>query len=606
MLVELRGRMERATPPVTVLVGGAVVAAPCVLAAALVSFVSAGPDRSLLASVAALAFAAAIAEHYPVPIEGVDTRGISLSAVVTVATVVLFGWAAAVLVAGVAAALQLLAGRPALRVGYNVCVFVCAAGAGGLLAGSAPTMDVRGIVVRVLLAGIGQYGVNVLLIAAILAASNRESFMHLLRESIAWSVVPVALMGSTALTLVILWERKPALSIALAGPLFALALYQRSTHHALNAMRLALTDPLTGLGNHRNFHERLQRELAVAETTGVPLALCLVDLDNFKEINDTFGHPLGDRVLAGAATRLRHGGEAFRLGGDEFAVLLPGSTEEAAVATAESIIERINALRVDDLPQTRASCGIAVFPSDGVARDDLLRLTDSALYWAKGHGKNRVKVYRPDALRIAQLERLAADPDFSARLRAAASLAEAVDARDAHAGAHSQRVGELAARIGARLGLADDEVELLRLAGHLHDVGKLAIPEEILRKTGPISESERIILERHPQIGFRMLESLGIGPVAEWVLHHHERWDGGGYPAGLAGEAIPLGARIIFACDAWDSMTSERTYRDALAPVAALAEFEARAGTQFDSHVVHALALELELVSVPDHAGELG
>jgi diguanylate cyclase (GGDEF)-like protein len=598
--------MERTTPPVAVVVGGAAATAPVVLTVAVVSFVRGTPGLHTLASVGALALAAALAEHYPVPIEGVDTRGISLSAVIIVATVVLFGWEAAVLVAAIAAALQVFSGRPPLRVGYNVCVFVCAAAAGGLLAESAQEMGTRGILLRVLLAGIGQYGVNVLLIAAILAYSAREPFMHLLRESIAWSVVPVALMGSTALMLVILWQRSPYLSIALAGPLFALVLYQRSTHHALNAMRLALTDPLTGLGNHRHFHERLQRELTVAEETGAPLALCLVDLDNFKEVNDVFGHPTGDTVLAGVATRLRHGGEAFRLGGDEFAVLLPGASEVAAVAAAESILERINALRVDDLPPTRASCGIAVFPSESVSRDDLLRLTDSALYWAKGHGKNRVRVYRPDAIRMAQLERLAHDPDFSARLRAAASLAEAVDARDAHAGAHSQRVGDLAARIGARLGCTPEEVELLRLAGHLHDVGKLAIPEEILRKTGPISESERIILERHPQIGFRMLESLGIGPVAEWVLHHHERWDGGGYPAGLAGQDIPLGARIIFACDAWDSMTSDRTYREALDPVAALAEFESRAGTQFDVHVVHALALELDLISVPDHAGELG
>ncbi|MDX6503988.1 MAG: hypothetical protein QOE29_1113 [Gaiellaceae bacterium] len=597
--------MERANPPVTVLVGSAVIAAPAVLVAATVSFVRSSPDQRVLISVLALALAAAIAEHYPVPIEGVDTRGISLSAVLIVGTVVLFGWAPAVLVAAVAAALQIVTGRPPLRVGYNVCVFVCAAGAGGTLAGSTHDMGIRGILMQILLAGIGQYGVNVLLIAAILASTTRESFMHLLRESIAWSVVPFTLMGSTALMLVVLWQRSPYLSIALAGPLFALALYQRSTHHALNAMRLALTDPLTGLGNHRHFHERLQRELTVAEETGSELALCMVDLDNFKEINDSFGHPSGDQVLAGVATRLRHGGEAFRLGGDEFAVLLPGMGEEGAVVIAESIIERINGLKVEDLPQTRASCGVAVFPTEGVSRDDLLRLTDSALYWAKGHGKNRVRVYRPDALRIAQLERLAADPDLTARLRAAASLAEAVDARDAHAGAHSQRVGDLAARIGARLGCAADEIELLRLAGHLHDVGKLAIPEEILRKTGPISESERIILERHPQIGFRMLESLGIGPVAEWVLHHHERWDGAGYPAGLAGEAIPLGARIIFACDAWDSMTSERTYREALEPKAALVEFEARAGTQFDSHVVHALALELGLISVPNHAGDL-
>ena len=165
---------------------------------------------------------------------------------------------------------------------------------------------------------------------------------------------------------------------------------------------------------------------------------------------------------------------------------------------------------------------------------------------------------------IAELKRLAAGPDRAARFRAAASLAKAVDARDAYTGSHSERVADLAARIATRLGVDREQVELTRLAGSLHDLGKLAIPEEILRKPGPLSETERLVLERHPQIGFRMLESLGVDPVADWVLHHHERWDGSGYPDGVSGEEIPLGARIIFVADAYDAMTSDRVYRGRL------------------------------------------
>ena len=131
-------------------------------------------------------------------------------------------------------------------------------------------------------------------------------------------------MASAALMLVVLWERSPFFAAALIGPLLAIALYQRSTHRAMRAMRLALTDPLTGLGNHRHFHERLQRELLDAQERGTPLSLVLLDIDDFKAINDRFGHPTGDRVLSQLATRLRQGGEGFRLGGDEFAVLLPG------------------------------------------------------------------------------------------------------------------------------------------------------------------------------------------------------------------------------------------------------------------------------------------
>jgi HD-GYP domain-containing protein (c-di-GMP phosphodiesterase class II) len=143
--------------------------------------------------------------------------------------------------------------------------------------------------------------------------------------------------------------------------------------------------------------------------------------------------------------------------------------------------------------------------------------------------------------------------------------------------------------------LPEDQIELTRLAASLHDLGKLAIPEELLRKPGPLTEPERMILERHPQIGFRMLESLGVDTVADWVLHHHERWDGSGYPDGLPGDQIPLGARIIFVADAYDAMTSECVYRRRVSPQEAVEELERCAGTQFDPAIVSAFAEELAL-----------
>jgi diguanylate cyclase (GGDEF)-like protein len=377
------------------------------------------------------------------------------------------------------------------------------------------------------------------------------------------------------------------------GPLLAIALYQRSTFKAMRAMRLALTDPLTGLGNHRSFHERLQRELAVAEAEHTPLALCLVDLDDFKTINDRFGHPVGDLVLGQVASRLRQGGESFRLGGDEFAVLLPRQDERQAAGVAHSIVERVAALDISGVGSITVSAGVATYPTQGTGRDELIRLADSALYWAKEDGKNRVRAYAEESVLRTNVDQLGDSPDRAARYRAAESLAKAVDARDAYTGSHSQRVGDYSARIARRLGANEQAVELTRLAGNLHDLGKLAIPEELLRKPEMLNDAERLVLERHPQIGHQMLESLGVEPVAEWVLHHHERWDGAGYPNNLAGDQIPLEARIIFVADAFDAMTSERAYHERLSQQEALAELERCAGSQFDPAVVEALMGEL-------------
>src|SRR5213076_1458780 len=208
--------------------------------------------------------------------------------------------------------------------------------------------------------------------------------------------------------------------------------------------------------------------------------------------------------------------------------------------------------------------------------------------------KNRVRAYAAESILRANLEQIADTPDRTAQYRAAGSLAKAVDERDAYTGSHSQRVGDYSARIARRLGADDAAVELTRLAGNLHDLGKLAIPEDVLRKASSLSEAERLMLERHPRIGFRMLESLGVEPVAEWVLHHHERWDGAGYPNRLRGEEIPLGARIIFVADAYDAMTSDRVYRARRSHEEALGELRRCTGTQFDPLIVDAFAEELE------------
>jgi diguanylate cyclase (GGDEF)-like protein/putative nucleotidyltransferase with HDIG domain len=561
------------------------------------SFATEPRTPSMLLGVAALLAASTLASRYPVPIEGPNSGGVSLSFVFAASAIVLFGWAAGVLVAFAAPVIvQLFEHRPPIRIAYNGSVFACAAAVGGFFVSFIPGDGIDALVAKVGVSAFTQYTINLVLISLVVAVTSRRPFLELIHASLRWTIMIFALMASAALVLVVLWQRSPLLSAALVGPLLAIALYQRSTYRALRAMKLALTDPLTGLGNHRHFHDRLERELIEAERKACSFSLCLIDVDDFKRVNDLFGHPSGDRVLSRLASTLRQNGEAFRLGGDEFALLLPQYDEAEAVSTASSIIDRIAHLGLEHIGSVTVSAGVATFPRQAPDRGELIRLADSALYWAKENGKNRVHVYRPDVVELAELRRLATGPDRAARFRAAASLAKAVDLRDTYTGSHSARVAELAARVASRLGLDQEQIELARLAGSLHDLGKLAIPEEILRKPGPLTGPERLVLERHPQIGYRMLDSLGIEPVAEWILHHHERWDGTGYPDRLPGSEIPLGARIIFVVDAYDAMTSDRVYRGRLSQEEALAELERCAGTQFDPGVVAALADELEPV----------
>jgi diguanylate cyclase (GGDEF)-like protein len=577
--------------PLVIPVAGSGVA---VVVIALASLAASDPTLGVFTGILALAVASVVVEAYPVPVEGVPSGAVSLGAVFIVGAAVIYGWEAAVIV-GFATRLliDVVERRPPIRFLYNAGVYSLGSAAAGLAAEAVGHSEgVAPVFLAVTVGAAAFYSTNVVLIALVISFWARQPLLPILKSSIYWTVIPFSIMASVSLMLAVLWERSPLLSAALIGPLVAIALYQRSVHESLKAMRLALTDPLTGLGNHRHFHERLQRGLDEAEESGLPLTVCLIDIDNFKGINDRFGHPVGDRVLAQVAAKLRQGGEAFRLGGDEFALLLAGKTEREGLAIAETIIERVGAGAYEHANPVSVSAGIASYPRHSAERSELVRVADNALYWSKEHGRGRAHVFRPEVEELAELRWLVEGRDRAACLRAAASLAHAVDVRDAYTGSHSYVVGELAARVAARMGLPSEEIELLRLAGSLHDLGKLAIPEEILRKPGPLTEAERLVLERHPQIGYRMLDSLGVDPVAHWVLHHHERWDGSGYPDRLARDDIPLGARILFVADAYDAMTTDRVYRGRLSHYRAIAELERCAGTQFDPDVVEAFKVE--------------
>jgi diguanylate cyclase (GGDEF)-like protein len=310
-----------------------------------------------------------------------------------------------------------------------------------------------------------------------------------------------------------------------------------------------------------------------AARAGATLGLILLDLDDFKGTNDRLGHAAGDEQLRWAVTAmasaLRPSDAVGRLGGDEFAVLAPGSgpAETAALAA------RLHAELAKGAP---ASLGAATYPADGLHADALHQVADLELYAVK-HGRTKRRA-----------------PAGPGELSWATTLARAVDERMAISHEHSLAVARYAALIGAGLGFDDEALGDLRLAAILHDVGKIAVPEAVLRKPEPLTAAERTLVERHAAVGGDIVARIdGLEALAPWVRHSHEHVDGSGYPDGLAGEDIPLEARILSVADAFDAVTSERPYSAALPVDDALAELRRCAGTQFDPASVEVLCAAL-------------
>ena len=320
----------------------------------------------------------------------------------------------------------------------------------------------------------------------------------------------------------------------------------------------AKTDALTGLGNRRALAESIE------ELDGAPVVLALFDLDGFKHYNDTFGHPAGDALLvrlgANLAACLERRGRAFRMGGDEFCVLIePGNDdpEQLVRSAAAALSESGDGFTIG------CSFGSILLPQEATDPAEALRVADQRMYAQKHAGRMSAGRQSKDVLLTALTER---SPDL---------------------GGHLSSVAELAERTARRLALPAEEVERIRLAGELHDAGKVAIPEAILAKPGPLSEDEWAFVRRHPLIGERIVRSApSLSRVAELVRSTHERFDGQGYPDRLQADAIPLGSRIVAVCDAFDAMTAGRPYAAARTPEEALEELRRCAGTQFDPAVV--------------------
>ncbi len=339
----------------------------------------------------------------------------------------------------------------------------------------------------------------------------------------------------------------------------------------------ATTDSLTGLSNRRKLIADLESRLD--EEHPASTLLMIFDLDGFKSYNDSFGHPAGDALLARLGAKLAavppEDGAVYRLGGDEFCLIapvLPGEAEPLIDRACGALFEHGEGFDIS------SSFGAIMLPDEATDASEALRLADDRLY--------------------AQKYSRRAETD-----RTLHALLDALSEREPGIQVHAEGVATLAVQIGGMLGLRRDELDELHRTAQLHDIGKLAVPDEILHKPGPLDEREWQFIHQHPLVGERILRaSPAFRSVATIVRSTHERWDGAGYPDSLAGEEIPLAARIIAACDAYVAMTSPRPYRPARSPEDAVAELERCAGTQFDPTVVRVLVANVRDSLEAEHA----
>jgi diguanylate cyclase (GGDEF)-like protein/putative nucleotidyltransferase with HDIG domain len=363
---------------------------------------------------------------------------------------------------------------------------------------------------------------------------------------------------------------------------------------------LAEHDPLTGLRNRRDLGTRIDAEVAAS---GGPVSLLLCDLDHFKRVNDCCGHEAGDRALARFADLLRECARptdtAARLGGEEFALVLPATDARGALTIAERVRLRMASFFADELPELRVSIGIATSGEHGDSAQALLFSADKALYAAKRLGRDRCITF--DAELVDRLT--GPRPDGEGDLVAAVVLlAETLDVRDAGITRHSNTVGRYAELIARELAWEPRHVERMRIAGVLHDVGKIGVSDATLRKAGPLNAAERAELERHCDLGAQIVAGANLPDVAAWIVAHHERLDGRGYPQALGGDEICAEARILAVADAYEAMIAGRPYRDPMGADEARAELRRGAATgQFDPLIVDAFitALARGSASVP-------
>jgi diguanylate cyclase (GGDEF)-like protein/putative nucleotidyltransferase with HDIG domain len=363
----------------------------------------------------------------------------------------------------------------------------------------------------------------------------------------------------------------------------------------------ARTDPLTGLLNRRGFRELLDLELERARRSDLPMTVVAGDIDHFKEVNDRSGHAVGDAALQRVARVLESAKRRIdvvaRVGGEEFALMLPDTEPHGALLVAERLRCAVLDEFADDVVPITISFGIASFREHCETAASLLRASDDALYAAKESGRNRSVIYNRDFAEAAyhgSRERDIVGERYAAVML---DLAGTVDLRFSGSARHSETVGRYAELMARELGLPEQRVSRLRLGGLLHDIGKVGVPDSILNKRGRLTAEEYATIRTHPALGAQILEHPCFADIRPWVAAHHERPDGKGYPAGLSGPQLPIEACIIAVADAYEAMTSDRSYRSSIGTEGARAELKRNAGTQFDAGVVQALLAVLDRAS---------
>ncbi len=322
----------------------------------------------------------------------------------------------------------------------------------------------------------------------------------------------------------------------------------------------------------------------------------MIDVDHFKKVNDTYGHQSGDRVLSAIGAvildEIRSSDFAARYGGEEMTVVLPETGPSDARIFSERLREKIMNNRVTVLGteavSVTVSIGVASFPDDASDKGELVRIADQALYFAKKKGRNRTVLYGETIKAVLEKKPLEIE-----RLLAQAEewifkdLATAVEARFPYKRGNFDAVTNSATQIGEMLKMGEEDIKELQMVAMLYEIGALAIPPDIFLKPGPLTEDERTIVNRHPELSVQLLSSvLKIQKALPAIKHHHERYDGTGYPSGLKGEEIPLLSRIISVVDSYYSMTSVTPYRRKMTPGEAVEELKDKAGSQFDPHIV--------------------